>query len=288
MREMRLEAMGVEHIAVLPSCRAGEPMTYCVMFYDGERVLRPDWLGVVERMFDSFQQRPSDVIGNLGVQRTKGRYGRVRSRLVSMLEGQPEADRPDIRIDSEHEFLGEEFMPCRMRVAWSTSVAGIDQGVIAVRADGVVSLSEMVERVAEPLFNSVGVAYAHAFEFPAIFGPDFYLSSVGAVPSGRSTTDNVRYQERLTCWRDNTWRERKRPRDGYLREVYPINFLTYNHLRAPTREGDLEDYLRTVGSFSRCPFSRDLYRWDVAPDDLERVREDLEHSGLILSAPVRT
>jgi len=243
-----------------------------------------DRLTVVEHVFGCFQDVPTLVVCSLGAKRAKGPYKPTRAKLEHFLDDESSPETPDFRVDSEHLFDGEQFMPCRIRVAWSQSLAGINQGVVAVRANGAKSLDDMVERIAERLFEKLGVAYAHAFEFPATFGPDFYLSSVGSVPSGYSTIENAAYQERLTRWRDNTWHGKKRPRQGYLREVYPVNYLTEEQARAKVGQGTLKEYMSSIGSFNRCTFNEAMYRWDVPNDTLDRVRKGLENSGVILSA----
>ena len=284
MRSVRLAMSDSGRVEVLPRFRSGEPMAYCLMFYDYDSSLQADWLSTVDHLFETFQQRPALVIGSLGTKQAKGPYERARSKLEGFLDDKSSPERPDIRVDSEHEFEREQFMPCRMRVAWSRSLAGIDQGVIAVRADAAPSLNEMVEMIAGRLFKKLGVAYAHAFEFPATFGPDFYLSSVGSVPPGYSTTENAGYQERLTRWRDNTWHGKKRPRQGYLREVYPINFLTEEQAGAVFGQDTLKGYMTRTGTLNRCSFNEAMYRWDVPDDVLDRAREDLERSGVVLSS----
>jgi hypothetical protein len=214
----------------------------------------------------------------------KGPYRRARSKIESFLDDESSAERPDVRIDSEHLFKDEQFMPCRMRVAWSQSLAGLNQGVFALRVDAAGSLDDMVERIAERLFEKVGAAYAHAFEFPATFGPDYYLSSVGSVPSGYSTTENAGYQERLMRWRDNTWHGKKRPRQGYLREVFPVNFVTEEQAQATVGRSTLKDYMARTGSLVQCDFNEAMHRWDVPKDALDRVRMELERSEIILSS----
>lgn len=286
MRSVRLAMRDAGRIEVLPRFKAGEPMAYCLMFYDYDNPLDADWLNIVDHMFESFQQVPGLVVGSLGAKQARGPYRRARSKIERFLDDDSSPDKPDVRIDSEHLFKNEQFMPCRMRVAWSQSLAGINQGVIGVRVDAAKSLDDMVERITERLFEKLGAAYAHAFEFPAAFGPDYYLSSVGSVPSGYSTTENAVYHERLTRWRDNTWHGKKRPRQGYLREVFPVNFVTEEQSRAAAGRSTLKDYMARTGALDQCSFNGAMYRWDVPKDVLDRVRADLEDSGIVLSSSV--
>ena len=270
---------------VLPTAVSNAPAAHCLMFYEYENVLGEDWLECVEQMFSANEQVPAIAVANLGSDRAKGKYERVKARLRDLLRRQADESAVDVRIDSEHAFPDDAFFPCRMRVAWSTSIGGLRQGVVAVRGSASSSeLTRMVERTCRPLFKKIGVAYAHAFTYPAAYGPDFYLSAVGAIPSGHSSLKNMEYAERLTRWRDNTWHRRKRPSEGYLREVYPINFLMAGQVERAINGQSLKDYMTRTGTLRPCESIKGRYRWDVPDSLLAQARRDLEGTGIVLSA----
>ena len=234
--------------------------------------------------FAAFDQSPVAIAGAVGDTKVNGSYDRAKPKLVRLIDGRTSVAEPDIRIDSEVLAPTEEFFPSGMRVAWSTSIGGMTQGMVAVRERLDTTLAKMIDTVAPLVFRAVGDAYAHAFSFPAAYGPDFYLSSVGAVLPGESSTANTIYNKRITQWRDKTWHERKRPSEGYIREVYPINFVTGKQLSIEFGDAKFIDYMKTVGEVHKCDYGVDLYRWVVFDHNLEQVRQEMESSGVVLSA----
>lgn len=282
MRRLRLTARA--DIEVIPTATAGLDMAHCLMFYECRRSLGANWLGAVESLFAAQNELPATIAGAVNDSKVSGSYHRAKPKLVHLLKQYAGDAEPDIRIDSEVAFSTEEFFPCRMRVAWSTSIGGIVQGVLAVREKPGTTLATTIDAVAPLVFREIGDAYAHAFSFPAAYGPDFYLSSVGAVLPGESSTANAMYNKRITQWRDKTWHERKRPSQGYIREVYPINFITGEQLSIEINDVAFIDYMKSVGRVRKCDYGVDLYRWDVCDGNLEQVRQELEQTGVVLSA----
>ena len=275
----------VEPVSVVPQTRGVSHPARCIMFYEFDRGFSADWLDWVETVFSAFDVKPHTVSASIGDKELSGLYPRVRKRLAALLNTKMGMESPDVRIDSRETQPAESFFPSEIRVAWSTTVGGQKNGVIAVRASLIDSVGELVERLEKSLFEMIGTAYAHALDFPAEFGPDFYLGSVGAVPTGYTTQENTAYEERLVQWRDRIWHGGVRARQGYLREVYPINFLLEPHLGRPYQNCPFRDYMERNGKITFSKFCEGLYRWDVESERLSLVREDLERSGLVLSSP---
>lgn len=284
-RSPHLISVGSNPIALLPERASDFETAHCLMFYEYAEPFSADWIEAVELLFAQFGEQAAIVTSRIGGKPVRGGYKRAKGRLARALENASSRNDPDIRIDSEHITPDDAFFPCRMRVTFSTSIGKIRQGVIAVRTTPRLNLSRMVDIVAPVLFSMIGRAYAHAFDFPAAYGPDFYLSSVGAVLRGESGHANRGYNKRITQWRDRTWHEQKEPSQGYLREVYPINFLLAEQLQAWVFEKRLGEYATSVGELHKCNFCDNLYRWEIDHSELDDVRRYLEHSGLILSAP---
>ena len=272
-------------VAVLPEDWDGSGgMARCLTFYDWEREIGPQWLDLVEEIFTEFEVTPYEGTGNLGEAHSHGRYKRVRKRLRSFLEAD-EGQRRDFRIQGEPYLKTEAFFPSDMGVVWAIRDFGERKGAIAVRGTRVESCEALVGSVGEKLFRNIGAAYGAAFDFPTLYGPDAYLSSVGAIPRGTSSRENRNYTARLTRWRDNIWHLGLRASQGFMREVYPINFLLEAHLGMPFQGRPLSEFMEKVGDLRPSDFHAGMYRWDVPIERLDVVRQELEPSGLILSSP---
>lgn len=271
-------------IEVLPQHRAGVGLARCLTFYEWENPFGPEWLDAVESIFSMFGVEPSDVVGNFGGKRTSGNYGRARKRLFERLASQEDAALADVRIDSAPIHPDLDFFPSNIRITWTIGVSGIRMGLIAVRDSLVASCSELVEKIEQTVFEHTGPVYAAAFDFPAAYGPDYYLSAVGAVPSGVPTAANKPYRERITRWRDNTWHREFRMSQGYLREVYPINFVLDHHLEVIVNGSPMLEIMAEQGQVSAIAHTPGVHKWNVAPNNLMEARRILEDSGIILSS----
>ena len=259
---------------------------HCFMFYEHHRDLCTDWLDAVTQIFSLFGLEPSHVLATGPKKKINGGYSRVRKRLSAFVQEHSRSDDFDVQIDSRRRHEYEDFLPCDLRLAWNNSTADIAAGMVSVRSERAGGLADMADRVAPIVYGQIGPAYANAFDFPAIYGPGYYLSSVGTFLRGQSTLANEEYNARMTRWRDRVWHDGKRPSQGYFREIYPINFLFETQLSSSFRGRNLSDYMLEHGSLERCEFDAGIFRWDIEPGTLHVVRRDLETSGLVLSSPV--
>ena len=272
---------------VLPNTFGHNSVARCVMLYDWAKPVGPEWLSLTRRVFLEFGQEAAEGTGSLGDKKTHGAYKRIRKRLVEFLNASGEIDTLDMRVLSEKCFENEGFFPSRLGMAWSSNTTQNKKAVVAVRDALVDSTDELIERIGKQLFEVTGEAYGGAWDFPATFGPESYLSSVGAVPRGVKWGTNRDYSARITRWRDNIRHRKMKPSRGYFREIYPTNFLLETHLNMPFRDRPLLNYLEETGSLSSFVFAENMYRWDVPKDNLDEVRGALESSGLVLSSATK-
>jgi hypothetical protein len=138
--------------------------------------------------------------------------------------------------------------------------------------------------VGEIILSYVGACYGAAFDFPASFGPESYLCSVGFIPKGGSFIANQDHSERINRWSKRATYGELSPRAGYFREVYEINLINDAHLIAPFKNGLFGDFANSVGVIQPLPYCDGMYRWDVSKENLQKVQETMEDSGLILSS----
>lgn len=275
--------MGDELIAVYPSRDTFESSDYarCLIFYDWEKPVGSDWLSLVEAFFSEFGQEPFEATANLGDQRSHGRFSRTKKKLARLLESKGNQASLNIRIRGEAR--SESFFPCDVEISLTTRPSGQKEGLIAIRQNLVESCVALVARLGKNLFDATGEVYAGAFDFPTVFGPAAYWASLGTIPSGGSSLANKEYLERLTRWRDNRWNG-VMTKDGYLREVYPINYVLESHLNMPFRGASLGAHMERVGVLKVSECSSKMFRWLIPVERLPWVRSELESSGLILSA----
>lgn len=253
---------------------------YCFALYAWDKELSPDLLNVIECIFQRYGAFPGIATGyGSEDQKSHGKYDRVRTRLASFIRGKFFS----FRINGQQSFVMDSFYPCDMQFVLNVSNTGYKHGMFSARAHIGKSLKGFIATIQEFCFDLVGSVYATGFEFPAPYGPDAYLASVSAFPKGYSTVD-AEYSNRITRWRDRTRRDWTLPRKGFLREVYPINFLLEQHLKASIGDCTLMEYAGSMGKLEKCQPGLNMWRWDVPISNLDRVREELETSGLILSS----
>lgn len=190
----------------------------------------------------------------------------------------------DLRIDAGSDVGNGAFSPCETRIAFSNTDYGLSMGVIAVDHSIASSPFELVTAIGDSVFDRIGSTYAGVFDFPSAYGPDYYLGAVGAVPENAPISENLKYVTRMTRWRDNVWHKELRPNSGYMREVYSVSFVLQDHLDKLIGGHSFSEYMESVGTLKPVEGRNGLYRWDVSKESIAIVREELEESGMILSA----
>jgi hypothetical protein len=258
----------------------------CFMFYDFENPIGTEWLDVANEIFLEFGQVIAEETGNLEKQHTHGNFNRVQKRIRGFLESVQNGINVnfDIRIQSRSYIESEAFFPVDIQMVLSQDREGRKKGTINVREIIVKNYDSLINKVAAKIFRLAGPMYANVFDFPTVFGPDAYLASVGTILSGMSSIVNRTYESRITRWRDNRW-EGKLSSQGYLREVYPVNFVLDVHLKMPFQNRPFEEYMKKVGELKVSEYSTRVFRWNVSEERIDDIRLELEKSGLILSSP---
>ena len=269
-------------IEVIPHVAGNTRLARCITIYDWTKPVDPAWLALGEQLFSLFDDFPEQGTGSCGGQSSHGSYRRVHTRLSKFLETGGLSDDFDIRLLGKASSGGEGFFPSNLLFAFSCGVTRLRKAMFAVDESVCASLSDLLEVTGEPIFTSTGNAYGGAFEFPVDYDPEGYLSSIAGMPKGAKWGANEDYAARITRWRDNIWKNSFQVQDGYFREIYPINFLLESHLSMPFRGNPLYKFAESVGILQTVNDGQ--FRWDVPADELRLTREQMENSGLILSA----
>lgn len=269
---------------VLPDTFGLDTLARCLMIFDWERQVDSTWLDAFEAPFAEFGASPVEGTGHLEKKKSHGAYKRVRKKLAEFLDEAEEKQDFSLRIRSEETDPNDGFCPSDITVSLGVTSPARKAACVAVREGLVSDSDELIERVGRAIFDKCGAFYGGAFDFPAAFGPDAYLASLGAIPKGHKWNSNRDYSARITRWRKNILNRKLRPSRGYFREIYPINFVLETHLNMPFRDAPLSKFMEAAGVLRPFEFNEKMYRWDVPEKQLKEVREALESSGLVLSS----
>lgn len=272
-------------LQITPGLERYPRIARCLMLYDWQAKISSEWLSVAESILRKVGLEPAEGNGTFGQEKSYGSYKRIRKRLAGFLdEAAKGGARPNIKINAAPVEDGEGFFPFRAEVVLNAASPALVSVLVALDETLVKDGEELLATCGKEIFGYLGHAYGCVWDFPCAFGPDAYLATMIAIPSGMHSQALRSYGARLTRWRDRRWAG-LRPGSGYLREVYPINFVLDGHLSAPMGEQSLAEFMRMTGSLQPSSFDSRVYRWDVSAGNLDRVRAQLEDSGLILSAP---
>jgi hypothetical protein len=255
------------------------------MFYEWEKPFDERCLFLSEKLFAEFNSITAEGTGNLGENRVHGAYNRVRGKLASFLTATERGAAASIRIRSAPRRTEPEFFPSAFEAAMGVVHARQKIGSFAVDGKEIESISDLANRAAPIVFDSLGPAYGGGWDFPEEYGAEHYVAAVNTMPSGMRWGSNKEYSARLVHWMNNIWRRKFRATNGYFREIYPINYLLGTHLDAPFRGAPLSKFMEATGSLRPCEFNEKMYRWDILDENINEVRNELEPSGLVLSSP---
>lgn len=267
----------------LPPLGSNSRLVVSLMFYDLERPLNAQWVPWIDSKFHEYGLRPSKVNFTARNSDRSGNYETLKKSLAEALAGlTEEGGFSSLRIRSEMLFPDDGFFPCEMEVSIEVGGPGYARGSISVVKRNVPGLAEFSLNTAREISHLGGTFYGHASLFPAILGPEYYLGSVGTIPKGWSFVSTRAYTKRLTAWRHHgSSREHV---DGYLREVFPINFLTDAHLNTHIGDQAAKALYVKHGELSPLVGFDGQHVWRVADKNLKRARSALEKLGLVLSA----
>ncbi len=126
---------------------ASSSVARCLMFYDWEKPVGPEWLGVAAEIFSEFGQAIFEGTGNLGERHSHGRFSRVQKKLSSFLGANPK-NSFDIRLRSQPSVEKDAFFPCDVEMVLGVHESGRKEGcpVQTVRA--------LIASAYRPLFRS--------------------------------------------------------------------------------------------------------------------------------------
>jgi hypothetical protein len=152
-------------------------------------------------------------------------------------------------------------------------------------SDSIQSDSLFVEsKVLSILHNKIKGFYGGVWKYPTIFSSEAYFSGACKIPHSYSFTETQDHSQRLSQCRSNTYHYEKFKQHGAFKEIYPICYLTLQQAQLYFGDVKLEDYMRQNGELSLIDEFTNVLRWQVDSENLQKVRSELESSGLVFSA----
>lgn len=269
---------------VFPEPQHDGLQAWCFTIYDWSGSVDTTWQDLAEALFARLGEDIVQATGSHDDQHTHGSYRRVRKRVSTFLQYTNETQSFGIRLRSRPVRDPNGFFPSDIELVFAVTKDESTRLCLAVSHDITTDRQQIFEEACVPILELSGRCYGGAFDFPAAFDPECYLSSIGAIPKGGRWSDNRLHTERITLWRDRTFKMGLRPTDGYFREVYCVNLIQQSHLAAPFRGGRLGQFAEEVGSVRKLSVPDDTYLWTIPDEKLSAVRIAMEDSGLVLSS----
>jgi len=138
---------------------------------------------------------------------------------------------------------------------------------------------------------NLGAAASYAFSFPVRFSPLGYFWGIAVQPAGRDVGEwGELHSRRLSHWRDNTsigidsgnGRRWYAPREGYVRDAYPLMLLSPTHVKRNAGAVSLREAIERerIGSIAAA---RDKLLWSIPGEKLSDAQHMLDESEIGLS-----
>ena len=262
------------------------------------------WVQWIEDFFAQFGEMPRRGSGsftdNFGPNRprTTGQFKNIRTKLENFI-----CD-PAMTCDffttsfgsQQQELFGDEVaVRASIMLSMDTYFSGNQRIIVdfSVHCPIVHDAPELSDRISKLLIDVFAPQFGFVTAYPAAWLWGLPVTGQGYVPYGwdsgnihhKMYHDNNIYETRMFRSSSMSGRSYSHPcQRGYLREVYTINLINDRHLAAPLNGATLGDYIATHGMLTKNIHGSALHRWHVPDDIINAVRNDLEHSGLILGS----
>jgi len=272
------------YLVGLPDCEQNHRIVHSLMFYGLVKPLNERWIEIIESFFEQHGQSPDQLIVNSDTIQGNGGYRRVKNKLTAALIEASQEKEIDLRVRSQECVMDDGFMPCDIEVAISTNKSGVTQGVFSVDSCLAPNLNQFAKLLAMNIENLGGQFYGHASKFPALYGPESYLACVGTIPRGHNFMETRAHTKRITSWRENIRSKSTDPKNGFFREIYPINFLTQQHLEKTINNMSASHFFKKYGILEELRRNTDMFVWSLKERGRKKAALVLKKEGLVLSS----
>jgi hypothetical protein len=139
-------------------------------------------------------------------------------------------------------------------------------------------------RMAEEAISIIHPEYGIGFQRDENLDPGLFIH--GFPYNTPKTADDRKECSFIAGW--GNWAKDAQPwQHGFLRDVYPRNFLTAAQLEARIDDATLQDWIQGAGDRGTvAPFAKNMLLWEVPEAEISRVRSILREARVIFDAPL--
>lgn len=135
-----------------------------------------------------------------------------------------------------------------------------------------------LENLAKSSYLYLQPAYGYSYQREFQYNPSFY-------PFGMTGGNSISREEevQITKWQVE-YSGNGNYKTGMLRDIYPINFLSANHMRIEIEGQKLLDWIQSNSSHGDLEqLLPDLWSWWIPKEDIEIVKQPFISSGLLIA-----
>ena len=249
----------------------------CIAFYDVDpsSFKTENWYNFILDWFKEYHQIPTrmGLIGKYVNPSTQTKTFKHYDKVIREIEFQ--------KITS----LWVGSTPQERRDDYSDAVFGASFSFITKGKDSVLTFDDAVIPFTHKAVEALVIratkyfmsAYAIAFQRHLKKGPLYYAQ--GMILNGGYTEQEEDY---IARW-FHRYGDPEEYEVGDLRDIYPMNFISYAHLRRPVGNMQLKNWIHSSPQHGRLrPLTDVLWSWIVGPDDIPTVREELKKANLLV------
>ncbi len=138
---------------------------------------------------------------------------------------------------------------------------------------------EYVENLAKQIDPYIKPAYGYGYQREFEQGPSAYC--IGGLRGIDSFSEEA---DQITKWGNEYGGSKGRYRTGLLRDIYPVNFISEEHIMERVGNFSLQEWINLSPNHGELRALNDhLWSWHVPSQDILLVRESLLSTGILLS-----
>jgi len=171
---------------------------------------------------------------------------------------------------------------------WATASISVDRTptfVLAARCSVAMLEDCGLTRLIESCIRNLNPAYGIGYHRNHDEGPAFYAIGINYAQTPEQDASASDERESISRWGDVGLVDEVY-RVGFLRDVYPLNYLTEPQLTTRVGDQTLQEWISSSDSRgSLYDIENQMTRWKVPTDRIESVRGVLSEAGVIIDWP---
>lgn len=166
-----------------------------------------------------------------------------------------------------------------------TAILSLKDSYVVLAADSSVASMDSMLSVARTTVEHLKPCYGIGYVREMRLGPSLY--AIGLNYGTHTAFSGPEYEEKLRITRWGEAMGQHAYRDGFVRDVYPCNFLTNPQLSRSVAGASLHDWITHDASRGQLTeFAGDVFLWSVDEAVIQPVRDVLHREGVIYDAQV--